>query len=1194
MSELGASQAGLSELEERLGFGEPQSAVDGSPEESVPGGLGVVRLSQACLSEVEAELEAIGSPGGAEPLQPSLSQVEKQVETLEGSTDPLQGQFAGEVLSLAGISCEEVYELAAKCDTSWLKVLEERGPLLEHLIREPGPTWRKNVPSKRRVALGKAFEPILAAAVTGRLDAWKALEVAMRLLFRAPTRSVDAEKPEGENGFSVDWELAKRLAVVKERGWEILAREYIADREAHDRQVESRAESPVGGDGIGPKGRAADRACRFAKLGEWGRAASAQAGAKILEPRAEWGGEPALVAAMETKVLPPQRGERERWELVKGRVQPAAHAELAGYGFGVSPDHFEQAAKSSARGSAQAWGGWRLEHVRAFCHLKRDPAQGRSQGSCAWGLLQAVGLVMITGGAPAWVYDYIRSPKIIPLEKKEGVLDPRPVGCVDVLWRWATRALMFSVREVLANHLAPHQYAVGRRAGIEALVHGLEEEISAMQEACWLSGDVENAFNAVDRAAMLEAVAQVSPALAVAVVAMYDGPTGYRYKGKDGVQVLWTERGCVQGDPLSMAVFCLAIRAPIRWIANAANAVASGGQVGPWAEPAPPSQVREHIQQWVEHSRQFKPTRDSVRPNESVTIKPRFYADDGVWRVPRWLLKCMPELIAECFAVVGLAMKASKWEAWASEEGSQGLTAGDAGPLVQVRGPGEGLVVAGAPLSDEASMPAAAVVVGGRSFAQAYLAKVVKRAEVMCDAVAEMPEYAAAAYPSRKIALRIIVDCVKPRFAYFTRVTKPEITRPIAKEFDQVVSTSVRRVLGFSQAEAAQSARQASMRPMDGGLGLLPEARRCCYAYLGSWLDSAEALIQDFDVFAHAGSESVIGQRLRHVYALCVQANPTKLPGSLAGFLQDSIPEEVESKYKRRDGSVRWQALLMRGKDAAEAESWLQSAGRATRHRLAEMGGAWVFAPDVKGCTLTAVLWQIAMRLRFGLSVVPALPERPQRTRVCQMVNSEGEGCGVRLDTTGNHACACQKGSQQLHRHRVIVRALGRELTRRGLIVAEEQWVDELTKRVIEDTPEGPQVRVKEARLDLVVRDGLRLWWVDFSCFHPLKGDLQHAHRGVRTTHWALKQREGDKHSTYRVRGEGGTRKATNGRVVPLIANSYGAVGREALSFFSIANSVARRLGRSCAKERLEPFVQSLVIFHVASGVLDAYCPRSE
>ena len=310
-----------------------------------------------------------------------------------------------------------------------------------------------------------------------------------------------------------------------------------------------------------------------------------------------------------------------------------------------------------------------MEHVRAFCRLRPDPKQSRQPESCAWGLLQAAGFVMLTGGAPVWVYEYVRSPKLFPLEKKPGVLDPRPVGCVDVLWRWASRALMFSQRDALAKYLEPHQYAVGRRAGIEAMIHGLEAEISELPEACWLSGDVENAFNTVDRAAMLRAVAEASPALALAVLAMYGGPTKYRYKGKEGTALLPTWRGCVQGDPLSMAVFCIAIRAPIRWVVNAANAVVGGAELGAWAEPAPSLPVQGRIGMWVDQARAKAPLREGEGPHESVSVKPRFCADDGVWTVPRWLLSSMPELIGLCFSEVGVAMKLAKWEVWASRLG---------------------------------------------------------------------------------------------------------------------------------------------------------------------------------------------------------------------------------------------------------------------------------------------------------------------------------------------------------------------------------------------------------------------------------------------------------------------------------------------------------------------------------------------
>ena len=139
-------------------------------------------------------------------------------------------------------------------------------------------------------------------------------------------------------------------------------------------------------------------------------------------------------------------------------------------------------------------------------------------------------------------------------------------------------------------------------------------------------------------------------------------------------------------------------------------------------------------------------------------------------------------------------------------------------------------------------------------------------------------------------------------------------------------------------------------------------------------------------------------------------------------------------------------------------------------------------------------------------------------------------------------------------------------------------------------TEQGIHVEFKEARLDLVVRDGSRLWWLDFTCFHPFQGG-QHA--GSRTGHWSLESRELEKHQTYNLRSQGGSRNVANGRVVPVVANSFAAIGKEAVNFFHHANMVARRYGRSCADVRLEPIVQYLVIFFVASGVLDAYAEKS-
>ena len=221
------------------------------------------------------------------------------------------------------------------------------------------------------------------------------------------------------------------------------------------------------------------------------------------------------------------------------------------------------------------------------------------------------------------------------------------------------------------------------------------------------------------------------------------------------------------------------------------------------------------------------------------------------------------------------------------------------------------------------------------------------------------------------------------------------------------------------------------------------------------------------------------------------------------------------------------------------------------------------------------------------MSVRPALPEGVRGQRDCQITNAEGERCRFTLDCGGHHACACTKGGQHTARHTAVVRELLKAFRRRGVWVREEQWVDELTVREIgRDEAGNAAVKTKQARLDLVVRDGARLWWVDFSCFHPLVGSGQRL--GERTKKWSLESREGLKHQKYRARRDG-RREVPNGQLVPLVANSYGAVGAEGRAFLRVLDRKAVELARECASERLGPLVESLVVFFTAQNVLAAY-----
>jgi hypothetical protein len=548
----------------------------------------------------------------------------------------------------------------------------------------------------------------------------------------------------------------------------------------------------------------------------------------------------------------------------------------------------------------------------------------------------------------------------------------------------------------------------------------------------------------------------------------------------------------------------------------------------------------------------------------------------------------MPRLVQICVGSVGLVVKPGSWETWSPRAWSDEERAECARAGVKVKEPREGLVVAGAKFTDETAMPGPAVVPGGEDFARGYLEVVVKRAKRLCKACVDLPSHAAGAYPAHRIAMRILVDCAKPRLAFFTRVTRPGLVKAAAGEFDEALWQAAAALMELSESEAAQSREQASRRPVDGGIGLQREERRRVFAFLGSWLDVAEALAFERDVFAAArDARSPVGRRLRQVYQACASANPERLPPELPDFLAAVDPESLERKYVRSDGSVRWQALIMRGKDEADAKRWLERAGKKTKRRLAEMGGAWVYAAGVEGCLLTGQAWKVAMRLRFGQSVRPAMPEGVQEQRECQIANASGEICRQRLDDEGHHACACTKAGQQTARHTVVVRELLTAVKRRGVWAKEEQWVDDLTERVMEVGEDGEVVvRTKQARLDLVVRDGARLWWVDFSCFHPFIGSGQRI--GQRASKWSLEKREGLKHQKYKVRRDG-RRVVANGQLVPVIANSYGALGDEGRGFLRMLDQRAFQLGRECARERLEPLVQSLVVYLTAQNVMAAY-----
>ena len=210
--------------------------------------------------------------------------------------------------------------------------------------------------------------------------------------------------------------------------------------------------------------------------------------------------------------------------------------------------------------------------------------------------------------------------------------------------------------------------------------------------------------------------------------------------------------------------------------------------------------------------------------------------------------------------------------------------------------------------------------------------------------------------------------------------------------------------------------------------------------------------------------------------------------------------------------------------------------------------------------------------------------EAARDARNCANANKRQEPCAEGLDEFGCHALTCGRANCWERRHRHVVQALQRELARYGVSVEREVWVDGLAQK------KGKGWR--EARLDLVVRDGRRVWYLDFSCFHPFAGPASQRARGACFRRqggeggWSLRQREGAKHKRYRTKAGG--RRLVEGRLVPIISNSFSAVGEEARAFFAVVYGIAHRLGREVGRD-LESFVQSSVAYFTAQNVAVAY-----
>ena len=141
--------------------------------------------------------------------------------------------------------------------------------------------------------------------------------------------------------------------------------------------------------------------------------------------------------------------------------------------------------------------------------------------------------------------------RLIALDKCPGV---RPIGICETPRRIIAKAVLFATKGDVQDAAGSMQLCAGQISGIEAAIHAIRSIYSNKDTEAVLLVDASNAFNSLNRQVALRNARHLCPSIATIVINTYRAHSELFIDG----QVLWSEEGTTQGDPLAMPLYALA------------------------------------------------------------------------------------------------------------------------------------------------------------------------------------------------------------------------------------------------------------------------------------------------------------------------------------------------------------------------------------------------------------------------------------------------------------------------------------------------------------------------------------------------------------------------------------------------------------------------------------------------------------
>ena len=182
--------------------------------------------------------------------------------------------------------------------------------------------------------------------------------------------------------------------------------------------------------------------------------------------------------------------------------------------------------------------------------------------------------IMAQGRAPRELQHLICGASLTALPKPDGT--HRPIACGNTWRRLCAKCLSLESRDTVTDYLYPLQLGVGVASGTEAIVHVTRQWLHRFRHdtsRVLVTIDIENAFNSVDRSAILRHIRRVMPSLAPWADYCYSEPSTLFVDGNTIV----SGRGIQQGDPLGPSFFAICMQDAIQRAKEAAEAACPGG-----------------------------------------------------------------------------------------------------------------------------------------------------------------------------------------------------------------------------------------------------------------------------------------------------------------------------------------------------------------------------------------------------------------------------------------------------------------------------------------------------------------------------------------------------------------------------------------------------------------------------------------